>query len=344
MALYLVTGGAGFIGSSIARALIKRGDQARIIDNFSSGRRENFADFAREVELIEADILDPSALRRALQGVDVVYHQAAIPSVPKSMAEPIENHEANASGTLRVLHAAREAGVRRLVYAASSAAYGDAPELPKIETQPPAPISPYGASKLAGEYYLQVYAQAFGLETVSLRYFNVFGPRQDPNGAYAAVIPRWILAMMRNDSVFINGDGETGRDFCYIDNVVQANLLAATAEDPAAVNQVYNIALNDKTSLNQLYEILRGLLKRRYPHLREAQPVYRDFRQGDVRFSQADIGKAKKLLGYRPTWRVRQGLARTVEWYAARETHIATARSRAPGRRTVATPALAGAV
>jgi nucleoside-diphosphate-sugar epimerase len=318
MALYLVTGGAGFIGSSIARALVKRGDQVRIIDNFSSGRRQNFADFAREAELIEADILDPTALRRALQGVEVVYHEAAIPSVPKSMAEPIENHEANASGTLRVLHAAREAGVRRLVYAASSAAYGDAPELPKIETQPPAPISPYGASKLAGEYYLQVYAQAFGLETVSLRYFNVFGPRQDPKSEYAAVIPKFITAALAGQTPRIFGDGTQSRDFCHIDNIIEANFKAASAPAAQVSGQVFNIACGVATDLNQVVAVIGDILGKKIEPRHEAE------RAGDIKHSYADIGKARQRLGYTASVSFADGLRRTLEWYrsegAARST------------------------
>jgi len=309
MALYLVTGGAGFIGSSIARALIKRGDQVRIIDNFSSGRRENFADFAREVELIEADILDPTALRRALQGVEVVYHEAAIPSVPKSMAEPIENHEANATGTLRVLHAAREAGVRRLVYAASSAAYGDAPELPKIETQPPAPISPYGASKLAGEYYLQVYAQAFGLETVSLRYFNVFGPRQDPKSEYAAVIPKFITAALAGQTPRIFGDGSQSRDFCHIDNIIEANFKAASAPAALVSGQVFNIACGVATDLNQVVAVIGDILGKKIEARHEPE------RAGDIKHSYADIGKARQRLGYNASVSFADGLRRTLDWY-----------------------------
>ncbi|HET6146780.1 MAG TPA: SDR family oxidoreductase [Polyangia bacterium] len=309
MALYLVTGGAGFIGSSIARALVKRGDQVRIIDNFSSGRRENFADFAREVELIEADILDPTALRRALQGVEVVYHEAAIPSVPKSMAEPIENHEANASGTLRVLHAAREAGVRRLVYAASSAAYGDAPELPKLETQPPAPISPYGASKLAGEYYLQVYAQAFGLETVSLRYFNVFGPRQDPRSEYAAVIPKFITAALAGQTPRIFGDGTQSRDFCHIDNIIEANFKAASAPAVQVSGQVFNIACGVATDLNQVVAVIGDILGKKIEPRHEAE------RAGDIKHSYADISKARQRLGYTASVSFADGLRRTLDWY-----------------------------
>jgi nucleoside-diphosphate-sugar epimerase len=309
MALYLVTGGAGFIGSSIGRALIKRGDKVRIIDNFSSGRRENFADFAKDVELIEADILDAAALRRAVQGVEVVYHEAAIPSVPKSMAEPLENHEANATGTLRVLQAARDAGVRRLVYAASSAAYGDAPELPKLEIQPPAPISPYGASKLAGELYLQVYAQAYGLETVSLRYFNVFGPRQDPKSEYAAVIPKFITAALAGQTPRIFGDGTQSRDFCHIDNIIEANFKAASAPAAQVSGQMFNIACGVATDLNQVVAVIGDILGKHIEPRHEAE------RAGDIKHSYADIGKARQRLGYTASVSFAEGLRRTLEWY-----------------------------
>jgi UDP-glucose 4-epimerase len=309
MANYLVTGGAGFIGSSIARALVTRGDRVRIIDNFSSGRRENFADFARDVELIEADILDPAALRRALEGVEVVFHEAAIPSVPKSMAEPLENHEANATGTLRVLHAARAAGARRLVYAASSAAYGDAPELPKLETMAPAPISPYGASKLAGEYYCQVYAQAFGLETVALRYFNVFGPRQDPKSEYAAVIPKFITAALAGQTPRIFGDGTQSRDFCHIDNIIEANLKAASGPAAQVSGQMFNIACGVATDLNQVVAVIGEILGRRVEARHEPE------RSGDIKHSYANIDKARHRLGYTAGVSFAEGLRRTLEWY-----------------------------
>ncbi|HXU61212.1 MAG TPA: NAD-dependent epimerase/dehydratase family protein, partial [Polyangia bacterium] len=223
MSLCLITGGAGFIGSSLARALLARGDKVRIIDNFSSGKRENIADFLDKIDLIEGDILDDKALARAVEGTELIFHEAAIPSVPKSMAEPVENHAANATGTIRVLEQARRARVRRVVYAASSAAYGEDPVLPKVETMAPAPISPYGGSKLAGEQYMQIYARAYGLETVCLRYFNVFGPRQDPQSEYAAVIPKFITVALAGKQPRIFGDGSQSRDFCYIDNVIEAN-------------------------------------------------------------------------------------------------------------------------
>jgi UDP-glucose 4-epimerase len=310
MALCLVTGGAGFIGSSLARALLARGERVRIIDNFSSGRRENLADIAGRIELVEADILDRAALARALDGVEVVFHEAAIPSVPKSMAEPVENHAANATGTLEVLEQARRAGgVRRVVYAASSAAYGDEPTLPKVETMPPAPISPYGASKLAGEYYCQVYARAYGLETVCLRYFNVFGPRQDPKSEYAAVIPKFITAALGGAQPRIFGDGTQSRDFCFIDNIVEANFKAAFGEGKEMSGGVFNIACGTKADLNQVVSLIGDILGRKI----EAR--YEPERAGDIKHSYADIAAARRALGYTAGVSFAEGLRRTVEWY-----------------------------
>jgi UDP-glucose 4-epimerase len=317
MALYLVTGGAGFIGSSIARALLARGDRVRIIDNFSSGRRENIADLAANIDLIEGDILDDAALRRALEGVEVVFHEAAIPSVPKSMEEPVQNHEANATGTLKVLQAASRAKVRRLVYAASSAAYGDAPELPKIETMPPAPISPYGASKLAGEYYLQVYASAFGLETVSLRYFNVFGARQDPKSEYAAVIPKFITTMLAGQQPRIFGDGTQSRDFCYIDNIIEANFRAASAPGAQVSGRVFNIACGSAVDLNQVVALIGDIVGRKVEPRHEAE------RPGDIKHSWADIGEARRRLGYTAAVSFTDGLRKTIDWYRSRGTERA---------------------
>jgi UDP-N-acetylglucosamine 4-epimerase len=249
--------------------------------------------------------------------VDFVLHEAALGSVPRSIDDPIASHESNVTGFLNMLVAARDAKVRRFVYAASSAAYGDHPGLPKVEETIGRPLSPYGAGKYMNELYADVFGRCYGLETVGLRYFNVFGPRQDPDGAYAAVIPKWIAAMLRGETVYINGDGETARDFCYIDNVVQANILAATADNAEAVNRVYNVALGDQTSLNQLFASLRELLAARDASFDCAPPVYRDFRPGDVRFSRADISKATNLLGFKPTVRVHDGLERALDWYVA---------------------------
>jgi len=309
MALYLVTGGAGFIGSSLARALLARGDSVRIIDDFSSGRRENLADIARDVELIEADILDGVALGRAMDGVEYVFHEAAIPSVPKSMAEPLENHAANATGTLAVLQRARQSGVKRVVYAASSAAYGDDPTLPKIETMRPAPISPYGASKLAGEHYCQVYASAYGLETVCLRYFNVFGPRQDPKSEYAAVIPKFITAALAGREPRIFGDGKQSRDFCFIDNVIEANFKAMSAPAREASGGVFNVACGSACDLNQVVALIGEILGRRIEPRHEAE------RAGDIKHSWADISAARRALGYTAAVSFPEGLRRTIEWY-----------------------------
>ena len=304
---YLITGGAGFIGSALARALLARGDRVRIIDDFSTGKRENLAEIAGEVELIEGSILDESRLARAVEGVAVVFHEAAIASVPQSMAHPIENHAVNATGTLRVLGAALRAGVGRVVYAASSAAYGDDPTLPKTEAMTPAPISPYGASKLAGELYCQVYAAAFGLETVSLRYFNVFGPRQDPRSEYAAVIPKFITRALAGGTPVIFGDGSQSRDFCFIDNVVEANLKAADA--PGASGRTYNIACGTATTLNQVVALIGQALGRPVEARHDPE------RTGDIRHSVADITAARAGLGYTAAISFAEGLSRTISWY-----------------------------
>jgi UDP-glucose 4-epimerase len=307
--LYLVTGGAGFIGSSIARALLARGDRVRVLDNFSTGKRENLAEIARDIELVEGDIRDEGALDRALGGVEVVFHEAAIASVPRSMADPLENYAVNATGTVALLDRARRAGVRRLVYAASSAAYGDGPELPKIETMVPAPISPYGASKLAGEHAFQVYAVAFGLETVCLRYFNVFGPRQDPQSEYAAVIPKFITVALAGKTPVIFGDGTQSRDFCFIDNVVEANLRAAEAPAARASGRVYNVACGVAATLNQVVDLLGQALGRRLEARHDPE------RAGDVKHSLADISAARADLGYTAAVPFAEGLRRTIAWY-----------------------------
>src|SRR3954454_13102768 len=252
----LVTGGAGFIGSSIARALLARGDRVRVIDNFFSGKRENLADIAGDVDLIEGDIRDEAALARACTGVELVFHQAAIPSVPRSLVDPVASHEANATATLKLLREAKKAGVRRVVYAASSSAYGDTPTLPKIETMRPAPLSPYAVGKLTGEHYCAVFAGAYGLETVSLRYFNMFGARQDPKSEYAAVVPRFVTAGLAGQGVTIYGDGTQSRDFCYIDNTVEANLAAASAPAAGASGQVFNVACGVATTLNDVVRLI----------------------------------------------------------------------------------------
>ncbi len=309
MGLYLVTGGAGFIGSSIARALIARGDGVRIVDNFSTGKRENLADIASRIELLEGDIRDDKLLARAMGGVDVVFHEAAIASVPASMAEPLENHAVNATGTMRVLESARHAGVRRVLYAASSAAYGDEPGLPKVETMRPAPISPYGATKLAGEVAMQVYARAFGVETVCLRYFNVFGPRQDPQSEYAAVIPKFITAALAGKPLRIFGDGKQSRDFCHIDNVVEANLAAAATDARQVSGGLFNIGCGEAIDLNRVVAILGDVLGRKI------DPIYEPPRAGDILHSWGDVSAARAAFGFRAGVSFADGLRRTVEWY-----------------------------
>ena len=322
---WLVTGCAGFIGSNLIESLLQRGQKVVGLDNFSTGFQHNLdqveAVVGRETwkrfRFIEGDIRSLDTCRGACKGVDYVLHEAALGSVPRSIDDPITSHESNVTGFLNMLVAARDAKVRRFVYAASSAAYGDHPGLPKVEETIGRPLSPYGAGKYMNELYADVFGRCYGLETVGLRYFNVFGPRQDPDGAYAAVIPKWIAAMLRGETVYINGDGETARDFCFIDNVVQANILAATAANPEAANRVYNVALGDQTSLNQLFASLRELLAARDASFDCAPPVYRDFRAGDVRFSRADISKATNLLGFKPTVPVHDGLERALDWYVA---------------------------
>jgi UDP-glucose 4-epimerase len=304
----LVTGGAGFIGSSLARALVVRGDRVRVIDDLSSGRRQNLADISKDIELIEADIRDEAALAGALDGIELVFHQAAVPSVPRSLADPLRSHEANATGTLQLLQAAKRAGVRRLVYAASSSAYGDTPTLPKVETMRPMPLSPYAVSKLAGEHYCQVFAGAYGLETVCLRYFNVFGPHQDPNSEYAAVIPRFVTAALGAEGVTIYGDGTQSRDFCFIDNTVEANLAAATASGVSG--SVFNVACGAAINLNDVVKLVGEIVG-------HAVPVsYVPGRVGDVKHSLADITAARERLGYRAAISFTEGLRRTVAWYA----------------------------
>jgi len=307
---YLVTGGAGFIGSSIARALLARGDKVRIIDNFFSGKRENLADIAKDIELIEGDIRDRATTARACAGVEVVYHEAAIASVPRSLADPVSSNEANVSGTLNVLHEAKKAGVRRVVYAASSSAYGDTPTLPKIETMIPSPLSPYAVSKLAGEHYCQVFAGAYQLETVCLRYFNVFGARQDPKSEYAAVIPRFVTAGLAGEGVTIFGDGLQSRDFCYIDNTVAANLAAAAAPAASASGRVFNVACGAATSLNDVVKLISDNLGRPIPI------TYAPARVGDVKHSLADIAAARAGLGWQAAISFEDGLRRTIDWYA----------------------------
>ncbi|MBL8191814.1 MAG: SDR family oxidoreductase [Acidobacteria bacterium] len=305
--LYLVTGGAGFIGSHIAEALVKRGDRVRVLDNLMTGKRENLAHLTGKFEFIEADIRDAAATRQAMEGVNIVFHEAAIPSVPRSVAEPQLNHDANVNGTFNVLMAARDAGVKRVVFAASSSAYGDTEVLPKVETMMPNPLSPYAAAKLVGELYCQTFTRVYGLETVALRYFNVFGPRQDPTSPYSGVISKFVTALLNNQAPTIFGDGEQSRDFTYIANVVDANLRAAEAPD--AVGQVMNLGIGQRITLNQLFEELQKIIGT------NLNPNYAETRAGDVRHSLADITRAEQLLGYRPLVDLAEGLKYTVDWY-----------------------------
>jgi UDP-N-acetylglucosamine/UDP-N-acetylgalactosamine 4-epimerase len=323
---WLVTGSAGFIGSHLLEALLRLGQHVTSLDNFETGYRENLdevrssvgEDLWRHHEFLEADIVDPASCRRACKGVDIALHQAALGSVPRSVSDPLRTHAANATGFLNMLVAARDAGVSRFVYAASSSTYGDAPELPKIEDRIGHPLSPYAVTKYVDEIYADVFGRCYGTASIGLRYFNVFGSRQDPAGAYAAVIPRWVDAMLHDRPIVIYGDGETSRDFCYIANVVQANILAATSANSEALRQVYNVAIGGRMSLNALFDTLRGLLEKRHRDLKVAAPVHEDFRPGDIRHSQADIGKARRLLGYDPAYDVRMGLEEALPWYEAR--------------------------
>ncbi|NML15077.1 SDR family oxidoreductase [Azohydromonas caseinilytica] len=329
---WLVTGVAGFIGSNLLETLLKLGQRVVGLDNFATGHRRNLDEVRSLVapaqwanfHFIEGDIRSLEDCRRAMRwsgagadetlAVDHVLHQAALGSVPRSLADPLTSNEVNISGFLNMLVAARDAGVKSFTYAASSSTYGDHPALPKVEDTIGRPLSPYAVTKYVNELYADVFARSYGFASIGLRYFNVFGPRQDPEGAYAAVIPKWSAALLRGETVFINGDGETSRDFCFIDNAVQANLLAATAEAPEARNQVYNVAVGDRTTLDALFGLLRDALQS-HGVSPEARPTHRDFRTGDVRHSQADIAKAQRLLGYAPTHRIGDGIAQAMPWY-----------------------------
>jgi UDP-N-acetylglucosamine 4-epimerase len=323
---WLVTGVAGFIGSNLLETLLTLDQRVVGLDNFSTGHRANLEQVREAVgarawkrfRFFEGDIRSPATCKRVCKGMDVVLHEAALGSVPRSIDDPLATHENNVTGFLNMLVAARDAGVGRFVYAASSAAYGDHAALPRVEANVGRPLSPYAASKYMDELYAHAFARCYSTSAIGLRYFNVFGPRQDPEGAYAAVIPRWIAAMLRREKVFIFGDGETSRDFCYIDNVVQANILAATTVAEGAANEVYNVAVGEQTSLNELFAILQKLCAAHVPGHVAMPAVHLDFRPGDVRFSRADIAKAQKLLGYRPTCRVTEGLERAFAWYVNR--------------------------
>ncbi|MBT2334946.1 Vi polysaccharide biosynthesis UDP-N-acetylglucosaminuronic acid C-4 epimerase TviC [Variovorax paradoxus] len=326
---WLVTGVAGFIGSNLLETLLKLNQRVVGLDNFATGHRRNLTEVQTLVapeqwanfHFIEGDIRNLDDCHRAMvfpgekaSPVDYVLHQAALGSVPRSLADPITTNGVNIAGFLNMLVAARDAGVQSFTYAASSSTYGDHPALPKVEHTIGKPLSPYAVTKYVNELYADVFARSYGFNTIGLRYFNVFGRRQNPNGAYAAVIPKWAAALLNGEPVFINGDGETSRDFCFVANAVQANLLAATAENPEAKNQVYNVAVGDRTTLNALFALLRdGLASHEVEPT--VQPVHRDFRAGDVHHSQADIGKAQRLLGYVPTHRIVQGIGEALDWY-----------------------------
>ena len=310
MATYLVTGGGGFIGSNLVAALLERGETVRVLDDFSTGKRENLADVAGRIALFEGSVADAPLVREAVAGADYVFHEGALASVPRSVQDPMATNHANVTGTLTLLLAAREAGVKRLVFAASSSAYGDQPTLPKVESVAPSPLSPYAVTKLAGEYYCWAFTACYGLETVCLRYFNIYGPRQDPQSVYAAVIPKFITAMLAGERPAIFGDGEQSRDFTYVADCVAANVLAATARK--AVGQTMNIACGGRYSLNDLVALLNRILGT------SLQPIYKPERAGDVKHSQADIAAARRLLGYEPRTSFEEGLRKTVEWFKAR--------------------------
>lgn len=306
---FLVTGGAGFIGSHLVEALLHHGHTVRVLDNFSSGKRENLSPFLKDIELLEGDIRSAHVVKQAVEDIEVVLHQAALPSVPRSINDPTTTNEVNVSGTLNLLDAANQAGVRRVVYASSSSVYGDSERLPKREDMVPNPLSPYAVSKLAGEQYCRVFSQIYGLETVALRYFNVFGPRQDPNSQYSAVIPKFVTAILQGRSPVIYGDGEQSRDFTYVENVVRANLLAATTDCTPGI--AMNCACHDRTSLNQLVSSINAYLNI------QIAPTYTESRAGDIKHSYADISRSRYEIGYQPEISFKEGLHRTIDSYSS---------------------------
>ena len=324
---WLVTGVAGFIGSNLLEKLLILNQKVVGLDNFDTGHQHNIdqaiqdannitgKDLGNNFKFINGDIRQPDDCKQACNGVDYVLHQAALGSVPRSIKDPISTNRANIDGFLNMLVAGKDANVKRFVYAASSSTYGDHPDLPKVEDKIGNPLSPYAVTKLANELYAGVFAKTYNFKTIGLRYFNIFGKRQDPNGAYAAVIPKWVAAILNKEDVYINGDGQTSRDFCYIDNTVQMNLLAATTDDDEATDQIYNVALNDRTSLNKLYQMIEEGLIQKTQGLQKKEPIYKDYRAGDVRHSQADISKAQTLLDYQPKYKISQGIDETMDWY-----------------------------
>jgi len=329
---WLVTGVAGFIGSNLLEKLLILNQKVIGLDNFETGYQHNInqaiEDAKKKLEedgkqldisnfqLLTGDIRELEDCQKSCEGVDYVLHEAALGSVPRSIENPIHTNKANIDGFLNMLVAAKDAQVKRFVYAASSSTYGDHPDLPKVEDRIGKPLSPYSVTKVVNELYADVFAKTYGFRTIGLRYFNIFGKRQNPNGAYAAVIPKWVSSIISEEDVFINGDGETSRDFCYIDNAVQMNILAAMVDNDDATNQVFNVALNDRTSLNKLYQMIEERLINRVNGLVKKDPVYRDFRAGDVRHSQADISKAQRLLFYEPSHKISEGLDEAMDWYA----------------------------
>ena len=324
---WLITGVAGFIGSNLLEKLLILNQRVVGLDNFDTGYQNNIdqaiedankvagKDLSSNFKFFNGDIIELSDCKKACKGVDYVLHQAALGSVPRSIEDPINTNKANIDGFLNILVASKDANVKRFVYAASSSTYGDHPDLPKVEDKIGSPLSAYAVTKLVNELYATVFAKTYGFKTIGLRYFNVFGKRQDPSGAYAAVIPKWIAAILNRQDVLIYGDGETSRDFCYIDNTVQINLLAATTDDDNAIDQIYNVALDERTSLNKLYQLIEITLIKKTIGLKSKLPIYKDFRSGDVRHSQADINKAKFLLKYEPTHMISEGLDETIDWY-----------------------------
>ena len=324
---WLVTGVAGFIGSNLLEKLLILNQKVVGLDSFDTGYQHNIDQALQDVQnttgkdlsnnfyFINGDIRNSRDCNQACDGVDYVLHQAALGSVPRSIEDPLGTNEANIDGFINMLVASRDAKVKRFVYAASSSSYGDNTDLPKIENIIGNPLSPYAVSKLVNELYASVFAKNYDFKTIGLRYFNIFGKRQDPNGAYAAVIPRWIASVLNNEDVYINGDGETSRDFCYIDNAVQSNILAAMTENNEAIDQIYNVALNDRTSLNDLHRMIEDKIIQRVQDIEKKEPIYRDFRPGDVRHSQASVDKAYKLLEYRPKYKISDGLDETIDWY-----------------------------
>jgi len=320
---WLVTGVAGFIGSNLLEELLDLDQTVVGLDNFSTGKKQNLEEVKEKVgdvkwkrfRFLEADIRNLDDCLNACDGINYILHQAALGSVPRSIDDPIRTNQSNIDGFLNILVAAKDSKVTKFVYAASSSTYGDHQELPKIEDRIGRPLSPYAVTKYVNELYADVFSKIYGIETIGLRYFNVFGKRQDPNGAYAAVMPKWFSALIKGQDVYINGDGETSRDFCYIDNCVQANLLSACTSNKNAVNQVYNVAYGARTTLNELYSYIRDRVAGFYPESKNIKPTYRDFRPGDVRHSLADISKAKTLLGYEPQYSVQAGLDTAAKWY-----------------------------